>query len=46
MKFVIAVTALASLAQAAVISKRQDSTQNFEFQSFSAACEAGSDQCT
>lgn len=46
MKFIIAVTALASLAQAAVINKRQDSTQNFEFQSFSAACEAGSDQCT
>ncbi|KAJ4396196.1 hypothetical protein N0V93_000415 [Gnomoniopsis smithogilvyi] len=46
MKFIVAVTALASLAQAAVISKRQDKTQNFEFQSFSAACEASSDQCT
>lgn len=46
MKFAIAITALASLAGAAVINGRQDTTQNFEFQSFAAACEAGSDQCT
>lgn len=46
MKVILAITALASLAQAAVVTKRQDSTQNFEFQSFSAACEATSDQCT
>lgn len=46
MKFIVAATALASLAGAASLGKRQDSTQNFEFQSFAAACEAGSDQCT
>lgn len=47
MKFAIAVTALASVASAAVMHKRQeDYTQNFEFQSFSAACVADSDECT
>lgn len=46
MKFIVAMTALASVASAAVMHTRQDTTQNFEFQSFKAACVADSDQCT
>ncbi|CAG8959158.1 hypothetical protein HYFRA_00013022 [Hymenoscyphus fraxineus] len=47
MKFTIAtVAALASVAAASVVNKRQELTHNFEFQGFAASCAADSDICT
>lgn len=46
MKFLTVAITLFAAANAAVLQKRQDLTQMFEFQSFAASCAADSDQCT